>query len=343
MDNNIGIGGSSQFIFLNRFTPPADAYPFELYEIQAYFAADGLVNIGDEMKLVVYENVTGNADPAVGSNYLASFPVTVTAVDAWNNFTLTTPVMLEGPGDVLVGIIAMELPGASYWPAAIDETATQERSWAGWWTTATAPEVPTLPPDSSWTLIDAYFPGNWMVRGMGSSASADIVWLSEDPIAGTVPADSSLAVDVTFDATGMALGDYNARLRVAGMATGSVFVPVTMHVVSDLNQAPVAVADAYTMNEDETLTVVAPGVLTNDSDPDSDPITAVLVSDVTNGTLALAADGSFVYTPDADYFGTDTFTYKANDGELDSNVVTVTITINDVPDVRYIFLPIILK
>jgi VCBS repeat-containing protein len=116
-----------------------------------------------------------------------------------------------------------------------------------------------------------------------------------------------------------------------------------MHVVSDLNQAPVAVADAYTMNEDTILTIDAPGVLNNDSDPDSDPITAVLVSDVTNGTLALAADGSFVYTPDADYFGTDTFTYKANDGELDSNVVTVTITINDVPDVRYIFLPIILK
>jgi len=342
-DNGIGIGGSSQFIFLNRFTPPADAYPFELTEIQVFFGSEDLVTVGDEMKLVVYENVTGNTDPAVGSNYLAGFPVTVQSVGAWNIYTLPEPVMLFGPGDVLIGVIALELPGSSYYPAAIDETATQERSWAGWWTTPTAPEVPTLPPDSDWTLIDAYFPGNWMVRGMGSSASADIVWLSEDPVAGTVPADSSLDVDVTFDATGMALGDYNARLRVAGMATGSVFVPVTMHVVSDLNQAPVAVADAYTMNEDTILTIDAPGVLNNDSDPDSDPITAVLVSDVTNGTLALAADGSFVYTPDADYFGTDTFTYKANDGELDSNVVTVTITINDVPDVRYIFLPIILK
>ena len=52
----------------------------------------------------------------------------------------------------------------------------------------------------------------------------------------------------------------------------------------------------------------------------------------TNGTLTLNADGSFTYTPAANFNGTDSFTYKANDGTADSNVATVTITVNPVND-----------
>jgi hypothetical protein len=75
-----------------------------------------------------------------------------------------------------------------------------------------------------------------------------------------------------------------------------------------------------------------PGVLSNDTDVDSDPLTAVLVTGPTDGTLTLNNDGSFTYTPDADFYGTDTFTYKANDGTVDGNIATVTITVNSVND-----------
>ncbi len=61
-------------------------------------------------------------------------------------------------------------------------------------------------------------------------------------------------------------------------------------------------------------------------------LTAIKVSDPANGTLVLNADGSFTYTPDADFNGTDTFTYKANDGYDDSNVATVTITVTEIKD-----------
>jgi VCBS repeat-containing protein len=97
--------------------------------------------------------------------------------------------------------------------------------------------------------------------------------------------------------------------------------------VTAVNDAPTAADDAYSTAEDTTLTVAAPGVLGNDSDPDGSQLNAVLGSGPSHGTLTLNANGSFIYTPAADYDGTDSFTYRANDGTLDSNQAKVTITI----------------
>ena len=105
---------------------------------------------------------------------------------------------------------------------------------------------------------------------------------------------------------------------------------VTFTVVP--NAAPVAVEDAYSLDEDTTLTVAAAGVLLNDSDANGDALSAILVDDVTNGTLNLNADGSFSYVPDANFNGPDSFTYKTNDGLVDGNMVTVDLTVNPVDD-----------
>ncbi len=93
---------------------------------------------------------------------------------------------------------------------------------------------------------------------------------------------------------------------------------------------PVGIDNSYSTAEDTALTVAAPGVLTNDTDPDNDPLTAALVAGPQHGTLDLRPDGSFTYTPDADYHGLDSFTYQANDTSLNSNVATVTLTISPV-------------
>jgi hypothetical protein len=231
-ENGVGIGGTLEFLWLNRFTPDPDSFPFNLDQVQIYFTADDMVNIGDDIRIVVYENVTGNTDPAVGSNFLYSYDTTVQTLGTWNNFDLPEPVELNGPGDVLVGVIGLEVPGTDYWPAAIDETATQGRSWAGWWTASPPPTPPTLPPTEDWTLIDAYFPGNWMVRGMGSSAAGDILWLSLDPTAGVVFADNSTDVTVSYDSTGLAEGDYFGSIRVKNPPASAINVPVTLHVSS---------------------------------------------------------------------------------------------------------------
>src|SRR5262249_30148638 len=75
-------------------------------------------------------------------------------------------------------------------------------------------------------------------------------------------------------------------------------------------------------------TVAAPGVLGNDADVEGSALTALLVSGPAHGTLTLNGNGSFTYTPNADYNGPDSFTYKANDGAADSNVATVSLTVS---------------
>jgi hypothetical protein len=97
------------------------------------------------------------------------------------------------------------------------------------------------------------------------------------------------------------------------------------------NTAPIAVDDHYDAIEGVPLTIDAPGVLANDSDIDIDAaLTAILVSGPSSGDLVLNPDGSFTYTPDAGFYGVDAFTYKASDGSLESNLATVTITVNEV-------------
>jgi VCBS repeat-containing protein len=109
--------------------------------------------------------------------------------------------------------------------------------------------------------------------------------------------------------------------------------PATVTItIAPVNDAPVAVANTGNVVEDQTLSIAAPGVLLNDTDPDGDALTAAVEVEPEHGTLTLAADGSFVYTPDADYNGTDSFTYIANDGALDSQPATVTITIGAASD-----------
>jgi VCBS repeat-containing protein len=88
--------------------------------------------------------------------------------------------------------------------------------------------------------------------------------------------------------------------------------------------------------EDATLNIAPSGVLTNDTDVEGDGLTAVLDTNVTSGTLTFNSDGSLTYVPDANFCGTDSFTYHANDGSANSNssaTVTLTVTcVNDAPN-----------
>jgi VCBS repeat-containing protein len=101
--------------------------------------------------------------------------------------------------------------------------------------------------------------------------------------------------------------------------------------ITPVNDPPVAVDDFFEIVEGETLTVEAPGVLGNDSDPEDDGLTAILNTNVVGGTLTLNGNGSFDYTPDTGTT-TDSFTYYAYDGTVNSTTpATVTITVTEAP------------
>ena len=106
---------------------------------------------------------------------------------------------------------------------------------------------------------------------------------------------------------------FSIALLLAGIASGQT--------------APVAHDDNYTTAQGDNLSVDAPGVLGNDDDAENDPLTAILVdSSNTVGLLILESNGSFEYEPRG-FIGTESFTYKANDGSLDSNLATITFTV----------------
>lgn len=101
-----------------------------------------------------------------------------------------------------------------------------------------------------------------------------------------------------------------------------------------VNNAPVAVADSFIVALNGTATVLDGGktsVLANDTDVEKEILNAVLVSSPVNGTLTLNSDGTFSYTHNGSNTTTDSFSYKANDGTSDSNIVNVTITISHIP------------
>jgi len=96
------------------------------------------------------------------------------------------------------------------------------------------------------------------------------------------------------------------------------------------NNPPVANDDSYSTNEDTALVeatvgTLGDGVLANDTDADTEPLSAVRDTWTTNGALVFNSDGSFIYTPNANYCGADSFTYHANDLTADSNIATVDI------------------
>lgn len=112
--------------------------------------------------------------------------------------------------------------------------------------------------------------------------------------------------------------------------------PATVTIsISNVNDAPVAVNNLYTIDEDTTLFVQAPGVLSNDYDAESAVanLTAMLTSNVSVGNLSFFTNGSFTYQPDPNYFGIVNFTYQAFDGMLYSNNATVKIIVNSVNDI----------
>jgi len=125
-----------------------------------------------------------------------------------------------------------------------------------------------------------------------------------------------------IDSTGFRYTGTWYNLNPAGTRPSSV----AFRVVASLSP-PVAADDSYSLKKSTVLRVPPDGVLKNDNNPAGLTLTAVKVKSPKHGKVILNAEGSFTYTPDKGYVGTDSFTYKAYDGQSYSNTAAVKLTI----------------
>ena len=221
----------------------------------------------------------------------------------------------------------------SYTPAANDDTGVSF-SYGITDGTATTPGSATLDitpvndaPTAANTTINATedtdYNGNL-------PAAADI---EGDPVTYALASQASRGI-ATVNADGSSGYSPNANLNGPDSFTytvsdgngGSNTYTVTVNVAA-VNDPPAAQDDVA--SGDASTTIIG-SVLSNDSDIDGDPLVAILVSGPANGSLTLNANGTFSYLPNAGFSGTDSFTYRAHDGALDSNVATVSITVDSV-------------
>ena len=130
-----------------------------------------------------------------------------------------------------------------------------------------------------------------------------------------------------------ATGKVDAFAACPAVAQSSTLGGVTTPNIN--GNLPQAGNDAWSLTAGTTLVVkAAQGVLANDSDPDYELLTAMLVSQPKYGQLTLNSDGSFSYTPNENVSGTDTFTYLASDGHGGTAMATVVLNIQLVPTVN---------
>ncbi len=157
----------------------------------------------------------------------------------------------------------------------------------------------------------------------GDTLTAIVV---SDPQSGTLSMEPDGSFTYTPNPGFLGQDLFAYKVSDGTVETASVPVEITVY-----NTAPVAAADDFVTGRNRTLTVDAPGILSNDVDLDQETLQITQVSDVANGALTLDGDGSFVYTPDPDFIGIDSFTYFVSDGIADSEVVAVEIEVRNDP------------
>lgn len=189
--------------------------------------------------------------------------------------------------------------------------------------------------DAPASLADSYAgdPGVPLVI----SAAQGVLANDSDADAGTTltaalvsgPSGGSLTLnaDGSFIFSAPAGGSYSFTYTASDGTAASSPAIVTVA----LNAVPVTLPETYSVDEDQPLSPPV-GVLANDSDPEAQPLTAVLALNVQHGVLTLNADGTFSYQPASNFHGADSFAYRATDGVRTSAPVTVSLTVNPVND-----------
>ena len=154
---------------------------------------------------------------------------------------------------------------------------------------------------------------------------------SESPQHGTVNLNSTTGA-YTYTPNSNWHGTDSFTVLVSDGNGGTAVSTVTI-TVNSVNDIPVAQNDTATTKEGKSTNI---NVLSNDSDADGDSLTVTNVTQPNHGTAAINADGTITYTPNSNWYGTDSFTYTVSDGNGGTTTATVTITVNQAVSNLYI-------
>lgn len=156
--------------------------------------------------------------------------------------------------------------------------------------------------------------------------------LVNNPTHGSVTLNSDGTFTYVHDGSETTSDSFTYKINDGLLDSNNATVSIS---ITPVNDTPIAVNNSITVNEGATISILSnnqTSVLQNDTDAENNALTAVLVSGPTHGTLTLNADGTFNYIHDGSETTSDSFTYKANDGQLDGNTASVSIIINPVND-----------
>ena len=308
----LGISNNDEIRALQFDINIPNGFVFDYENVEALNSLDGFTisssDIGNgNYRFLIYN--LGNIVIPVGSNLLLNLPVFINNSISLGDYTFDlSGVTLSNSSnsdvateDLEVGIIHVIENSA---PVAVSDTATVEED-------ADLTSIDVISNDTDVDVIDTLILTAATTVGSGTVAvNADGVSVDYTPAA-----DFNGTETITYTVSDGELA-----------TTGTLTITVT-----PVNDAPVAVSDTATVEEDADLTSI--DVISNDTDIDGDSLTLTTVTTVGSGTVAVNADGVSVdYTPAADFNGTEVITYTVSDGVLSDTTGTLTITLTPVND-----------
>jgi VCBS repeat-containing protein len=186
-------------------------------------------------------------------------------------------------------------------------------------------DAPVVSPIAATLLEDGHITLNLL--GSASDVDGDPLNISVgNPQHGQLLKNTDGSYSYTPDADYNGEDSFSYFVSDGVLDSGSAMVRLTITAVND---APVAQDDIATLDEDQSIRLA---VMANDHDVDSDSLNLIIVSQPAHGTLVMNADNTVSYTPLENWSGEDSFSYKLNDAELDSNIATVRLIVTGVAD-----------
>ncbi|UWQ81545.1 tandem-95 repeat protein (plasmid) [Leisingera sp. S132] len=240
-------------------------------------------------------------------------------------------VFLNGDGTVSF------FPGGSYDHLALDQSAIETVTYtisdgAGGTSSGTIQftvtginDAPVAAPDSAATQEDTAVTVGVLTNDCDAEGNPLTLTAVADPANGTVSFTAGGSITFTPDQNfnGTEVITYTVSDGLGGSSTGTLTV-----TVAPVNDLPVAADDAVSTNEDTAVTI---DVLANDSDAETANLLVTGTTQGANGTVEIV-NGQLVYTPDANFHGTDSFIYTVNDRQGGKAEATVTVTVQPVND-----------